>query len=241
MWRNILLWKENIRESRKRVRQRPVRSGGSGRTDRMMWVVRPDKDGDGRTKMGTAGQRWGRTLTDLPIGGQGSERTTLSVEEGRTFLEEEAIIEPGEPVDVDALSGALVQITLMEGMTPKVSHTIQLVALMMAQLRSITTGDAVFESMETKVATLVGKATENMEAAVSNMMEVLKEAAQGLADNTVKLTEMTASYKDVLVNAAPRRPPRPLGNVTPSHASALAPRLQAREGVRERQVLIDVD
>ena len=28
-----------------------------------MWVVRSDEDGDGRTKMGTAGQRWGRTLT----------------------------------------------------------------------------------------------------------------------------------------------------------------------------------
>ena len=28
-----------------------------------MWVVRSDEDGDGRTKMGTAGRRWGRTLT----------------------------------------------------------------------------------------------------------------------------------------------------------------------------------
>ena len=46
----------------KRIRQRPVRSGGSGgsgRTDRTMWVVQSDEDGDGRTKMGTAGQRWG--------------------------------------------------------------------------------------------------------------------------------------------------------------------------------------
>ena len=36
----------------KRIRQRPVRSGGSGQMDRMMWVVWPDEDGDGRTKMG---------------------------------------------------------------------------------------------------------------------------------------------------------------------------------------------
>ena len=160
------------------------------------------------------------------------------MEEGWAFLEEEAIIELGEPVDVDTLSGALVQIALMEGMTPEASHAIRLVALMMAQLRSVTTGDAVFESMETKVATLVDKATENMEAMVSNLTEVLREAAQGLTDNTAKLTEMMASYKDVLVNAAPHRPP---GNVAPPHASALAPRLQAREGVRARQVLIDVD
>ena len=34
------------------MRQRPVRSGGSSRTDRTMWVVRLDEDGDSRTKMG---------------------------------------------------------------------------------------------------------------------------------------------------------------------------------------------
>ena len=45
--------KENIRECMKRIRWRPVRSGGSGRTDRTMWVVRSDEDGDGWTKMGT--------------------------------------------------------------------------------------------------------------------------------------------------------------------------------------------
>ena len=53
MWRDVLSWKENIREFMKRIRQRPVRSGGSDRTDRTMWVVQSDEDGDGRTKMGT--------------------------------------------------------------------------------------------------------------------------------------------------------------------------------------------
>ena len=54
--RNVLLWKENIQESRKRIRHRLVRSGRTGRmdrTDRMMWMVQPDEDGDGRMKMGT--------------------------------------------------------------------------------------------------------------------------------------------------------------------------------------------
>ena len=35
------------------MRQRPVRSGGSGQTDWTMWVVQSDEGGDGRTKMGT--------------------------------------------------------------------------------------------------------------------------------------------------------------------------------------------
>ena len=48
----------------KRIRQRPVRSSGSGRTDWTMWVVRLDEDGDGRMKMGTAGRRWGRPDED---------------------------------------------------------------------------------------------------------------------------------------------------------------------------------
>ena len=51
----------------KRIRQRPVKSGGSGGsgwTDRTMWVVWSDEDGDGWTKMGTAGQRWGRPDKD---------------------------------------------------------------------------------------------------------------------------------------------------------------------------------
>ena len=34
--------------------------------DRTMWVVWSDEDGDGWTKMGTAGRRWGRTLTISP-------------------------------------------------------------------------------------------------------------------------------------------------------------------------------
>ena len=37
----------------KRIRQRPVRSGGSGWMDWTMWVVRPDEDGDSQMKMGT--------------------------------------------------------------------------------------------------------------------------------------------------------------------------------------------
>ena len=56
MWRDILLWKENIREFMKRIRQRPVRSGGSDGSGRMDW-----------TKMGMAGRRWARTLTAIAL------------------------------------------------------------------------------------------------------------------------------------------------------------------------------
>ena len=53
----------------KGIRQRPVRSSGSGRTDQMMWVVWLDKDGDGRTKMGTNPDTFplGKSLEDRNI------------------------------------------------------------------------------------------------------------------------------------------------------------------------------
>ena len=60
---------------------------------------------------------------DTPAG-QGPLQHILSTEEGQAFLEEEAIIDPEEQIDVDVLAGALVQIALMDGMTPKVSHAI---------------------------------------------------------------------------------------------------------------------
>ena len=55
----------------KRIRQRPVRSGGSGgsgQMDRTMWVVRSDKDGDGRTKMGTNPDTLGFTKQCVRLG-----------------------------------------------------------------------------------------------------------------------------------------------------------------------------
>ena len=135
---------------------------------------------------------------------QGYERTVLSAEEGRAFLEEEAILDPEDQIDVDILSGALVQITLMEGMTSKESHAVCSIALMLEQVRVNSIGDSVLKSVEARMSTIVDKATKKMEAVANRMTEGLKAAAQGLANNTVKLTETTASYRDILAGASPR-------------------------------------
>ena len=47
------------------MRQRPVRSGGSGRPDRMMWVVQSDEGGDGRTDEGGDGRMKMGTNPDI--------------------------------------------------------------------------------------------------------------------------------------------------------------------------------
>jgi len=84
----------------------------------------------------------------------------------------------------------------------------------------------------------VAAVKDKMEAVVSSMTEGLKAAEQGLTDNTAKLTETTASYRDTPESIGPHGS---MGRATPIRTPSMAPRLQAREGVRARQVLIDID
>ena len=64
-----------------------------------------------------------------------------------------------------------------------------------------------------------------IEEAVKEVAEVLKQAVWGVSDMTVKLTETTTRYRDTLARPAP----------TPGGAepllSQLRPKLRAREGV----------
>ena len=73
------------------------------------------------------------------------------MEEGWAFLEDKAIIDPAEQINADVLAGALVQITLMDGMAPKASHAVHSVALMSAQLRFDTTAGSMLKKMEVKL------------------------------------------------------------------------------------------
>jgi len=62
----------------------------------------------------------------------------------------------------------------------------------------------------------------------------LNKAAKGLKDNTIKLTVTTTKYSDMLQWAAPLA-----GPANSRGLLHLPPQLQAREGVKARQVLID--
>ena len=65
------------------MRQRPVRSGGSGWLDRMMWVVRSDEGGDGRTKMGTNPDSSGlREKRGFSLEGKDNQQKTYDNETG---------------------------------------------------------------------------------------------------------------------------------------------------------------
>ena len=194
---------------------------------------------------------------DSPAG-QGLLQPILSTEVVQAFLEEEAIIDPEEQIDVDILAGALVQIALMDGMTPKASHAIRSIALMLAQWQSDAAGNSMLRKMEMRMATMVDEMADKALAAARpqlQQMELLATALMGVQEKLTevtdtlmgmsrdasKLTEMVASYRDVVVHTGLSNSPcQPTPSLS-SHPTLLAPRLQAREAVKARQVLLDID
>ena len=65
--------------------------------------------------------------------GQGPKRVIQNAEDGRCYLEEEALTDPGKRVDLDAMAGSLVQISLLEGIPAPVHLAVCSVALILAQ------------------------------------------------------------------------------------------------------------
>ena len=57
-----------------------------------------------------------------------------NMEEGRLYLEEEALLNPGEQLNMDTLVGTLVQVSMMEDTPASVSHVVRAVALILAQM-----------------------------------------------------------------------------------------------------------
>ena len=189
------------------------------------------------------------SLTDQDL-----EHATLSAEEGRAFLEEEAIIDSEERIDPDVLVGALVQTALIDRMTPKASHTVYSVALILVQLKLDSIGDSILKNVELKLDALVDKAAEKaaviagsqlpqmstLATVAREVQEKLTEVAAslaGMSGDTSKLTEMVTSYRDIVAHMGPSGSPHQLPSLT--RPTPLAPRLQAREAVKVRQVLLD--
>ena len=161
-----------------------------------------------------------------------------TVDEGRACLEEAQLIDPDDALDLDALAGTLVQISLFPGMSQVARDSVHAVALLLAQAPPVDSGGSVAE----EAARVVGAAQEDLlsttamvkaqlASAVEDALKEIKLAAQGLSDNSAKLTETTASYRDALAH-----PPPSSSLVAPSasNANLLAPRLLAREAVRVR-------
>ena len=72
-------------------------------------------------------------------------------------MEEEALTDPGKRVDLDAMVGSLVQISLLEGIPVLVCLTVHSVVLILAQLKMESISETLLEMMGPKVDAMVGK------------------------------------------------------------------------------------
>ena len=70
-----------------------------------------------------------------------------SVEEGRIYLEEEALIDPGERIDLDTMAGTLVQLSLMEGTPASVGLAVRAVALILVQMKMEAVSETLIKMM----------------------------------------------------------------------------------------------
>ena len=92
-----------------------------------------------------------------------------NVEEGRLYLEEEALLDPGEQLNLDTLVGTLVQVSMMEDTPASVSRTIHAVALILAQMNTEPgKSDNKVDTISTSLADTVAS---KLEAQVRAMQE----------------------------------------------------------------------
>ena len=94
--------------------------------------------------------------------GQGPKRVIRNMEDGRCYLEEEALTDPGKCMDLDAMAGSLVQISLLEGIPALVHLTVRSVALILAQLKMESISETLLKMMGPKVDAMVGKAAGSL-------------------------------------------------------------------------------
>jgi hypothetical protein len=75
---------------------------------------------------------------------------------------------------------------------------------------------------------------EQLTKRAGKITEEIKTATTGMNNTTMKLVETTTSNKDTLT-----QPDWQIQESSPN--SAINPKLRAREGVKSRQILIDID
>ena len=111
------------------------------------------------------------------------------MEEGRAYLEEEALIDPGERIDMDGMAGTLIQLSVMEGTLVPVGLTVCVVALILVHMKMESVSEALVKMMEPRMDSMmekvVDKLVEDAQKCLRDMIGVLEgrlgKAAMSLA------------------------------------------------------------
>lgn len=170
---------------------------------------------------------------------QAPTRVIHNAEEGRLYLEEEALIDTDEHINLDTMAGALVQLSAIEGISTPVGLAVRAVALILAQMKMESVCETLLKMVEPKLDSIMGKAADKLaelEVAAETTIVGLRAATQGVSDSTDKLAETSTNYRDALL----RHPPQP-GPPNPPLLPHLPSRLKAREGIKSRQVLVELE
>ena len=175
---------------------------------------------------------------DTSADGGASQRTIFSAVDGRAFLQREALISSNEGLDLDNMVSALTQILLMKGMSVAARDAVRSIALILAQLKSEPVSKTLVSAMEKRVDAMMAKTVErvmeSLKVTIDLTVTEIRAASTNMATSATQIAAMTTSYRDAL-KSMPK-----VSDGANAVDVQLAPRLQAREGIQARQVLLDV-
>ena len=183
------------------------------------------------------------------------------------YLEEEALLDLGEQLDLDTMAGTLEQVSLMEGIPALVSRTVHVVVLILTQMNTesgetnneadaVTTPfvDAVtsklkvqVKAMQEEVALMATKLQDSMTEAVTalqaQMEAIAEKTLEGMHVAVQGISESMVKLAEMSTNYCDALLHQPSQAGLPSipRFPHLAPRLKAREGIKSRQILVDFD
>ena len=149
-----------------------------------------------------------------------------TMKEGHECLEAAQLIEPDDMLDIDTLAGMLVQISLFLGMSQAARDAVCTVALLLAQATLANE-----ESTKGIVGHMVDRLMDIVKTATQAAIAEIKHASTVLTESSTQIAATATSYRDTLKNTAAG----PTALATPIDA-----RVCAREGIKARQVLVDV-
>ena len=190
-----------------------------------------------------------------------------NVAEGRHYVEEEALLDLGEQLNLDTTVGTLVQVSLMEGIPALVSHTVCVVVLILTQMNmesreANNKAAAVFtpfvdaaalklkaqvKAMQEEVALMATKLHDSMTEAVTALQvqteAIAEKTLEGMCVAVQGISKSTVKLAETSTNYrnALLHQPSQAGPPSIPCFPHLAPRLKAREGIKSRQVLVDFD
>ncbi|KAF8518177.1 hypothetical protein JB92DRAFT_3113124 [Gautieria morchelliformis] len=161
-------------------------------------------------------------------------------DEGRIYLERTLLTVPGASWTTDTLSTAILQVTQYKGVPRQAVNALRSIAFVMESIEDDTRYERVMcrvkESLAAEGNALsikVAEATEMLDKATAAADATAKLSRQIAEDAATAINETSTSYRDAMVKVAD------ITQRAPASAPTLDARVRAREGIKQRQVLVD--